>query len=604
MSYVLGISGLGASQPYMRRAHPGLDERTYRLAQGADSAAALLTEDGIVAAAAEERFVRRKGTGEFPRLAVEYVLRAGGISPRDVGVIAHNFDFSPYRRVFESTGNEDEYDEVYSPAAFERQLFAGIPRESWCADLEVRPVPHHRAHAASAFFCSGYEHADVLVADGMGEFESTTLFSAGPTGLDIGAQVRGLHSIGLVYGLVTMHLGFWMNMDEYKVMGLAPYGDRRALRSAFDELVVRHEDGLYVTPMTYLNRTLRERATYERSHEHLSEVLGPARQPGGPLERHHLNIAAGLQAVAEETIVGFLAANRSERSVDSLCLAGGVALNCVINQAIRKSGMYVRQFVQPAAGDDGTALGAALAVLHPSGRQSAKHATPYSHRIGPPYYGPAFTSDEVAQVLAASPFHASRCSGDHLVKEAAELLADGRVVALYQGRMEYGPRALGNRSILADPRHVEMRDRINALVKQREEFRPLAPAVMSEHAATCFAIDEPDDYLWMIETVDVRQEWRARLGAVTHVDGTARIQVVRRDDNELFWSLIDAFHDLTGIPVLLNTSFNARGEPIVCSPDDAIATFQKLSLDAMVIENYLVRQSDVGNEVRSMGDQR
>ncbi len=585
MRYVLGISGLGQSQPYMRQSFPGLGERVYRLAQGADSAAALVTEDGIVAAAAEERFVRRKGTGEFPRAAIEYVLGAAGISPRDVSAVAHNFDFGRYQTYFESEGAIEEYQNVYAPEVIQRDLFAAFPRDLWSDDLKVVPILHHQAHAASALHCSGFGSADVLVADGIGEFESTSLYTGGSPGLRLRGQVGGLHSIGLLYGLVTMHLGFWMNFDEYKVMGLAPYGDRRRLRSTFDTLVVRQNDGRYTTPLTYMNETPQERATYQKSREHLASVLGPPREPGASLEQCHLDIAAALQAVTEETIVGFLAAHQDEQSSENLCLAGGVALNCVVNQAIRKSGMYRRQFVQPAAGDDGTALGAALTVIEEGTEAPGRRVRP---RIGPPYLGPAFTSERIQATLERAGLRWRRCELDDLVGEAAALLHDGKVVALFQGRMEYGPRALGNRSILADPRTVEMRDRINSMVKQREEFRPLAPAVLLEYAEQCFEIDDPDEYLWMIETVDVREEWRPRLGAVTHVDGTARIQVVRREDNELYWRLIDAFRAITGIPVLLNTSFNSRGEPIVCSPEDAVATFSRTDIDAMVMGDLLV----------------
>lgn len=590
MTYVLGISGLGQSLPYMRRTFPGMDKRTYRLAQGADAAAALVTEDGIVAAVAEERLVRDKGTGRFPRLAIQYVLAEAGARPRDVAAVAHNFDFGPYRSVFESSGALEEYEQVYAPHVMAHQLFDAIPREEWSDELVVRAVPHHRAHAASTFYCSGFAEADVLVADGIGEFESTSLFSGGPDGLSVQAKVSGLHSIGLVYGLVTMHLGFWMNMDEYKVMGLAPYGDRRPYADAFEQIVVTLANGGYATPLTYLNRTARERATYERSLEHLDVLLGPAREPGSALEQRHLNIAAALQAVAESTVVGFLTGHHRPDSPDSLCLAGGVALNCVVNQAVRRSGLYRRQYIQPAAGDDGTALGSALAVLQDLVPKAEPVPAVLRQRLGVPYLGPSFGSQHAAEVLAEASVPGRRLPEQELAEHVAQRLADGGVVAVFQGRMEYGPRALGNRSILGDPRTAAMRDRINSLVKQREEFRPLAPAVLYEYAATCFEIEDPDDYLWMIETVDVKPDWRERLGAVTHVDGTARIQVVRRSDNPLYWAVIDAFRRRTGVPVVLNTSFNSRGEPIVCSPSDALATYERMQLDAMVLEDLLVER--------------
>ena len=258
---------------------PGLGERVYRLAQGADSAAALVTEDGIVAAAAEERFVRRKPC-RVPAGRDRVCARRGWRTPpRDVSAIAHNFDFGRYQTYFESEGAIKEYQNVYAPEVIQRDLFAAFPRDLWGDDLKVIPILHHQAHAASALHCSGFGSADVLVADGIGEFESTSLYTGGSQGLRLRGQVGGLHSIGLVYGLVTMHLGFWMNFDEYKVMGLAPYGDRRRFRSAFDTLVVRQNDGRYTTPLTYMNETPQERATYQKSREHLASVLGPPREP-------------------------------------------------------------------------------------------------------------------------------------------------------------------------------------------------------------------------------------------------------------------------------------------------------------------------------------
>ena len=594
--YVLGVSGLGQSEAHMRSTFPGLEERCYRLAQGADSAAALVSEHGVIAAAAEERFVRSKGTGRFPRHAIDFVLAEAGIKPRDVSYVAHNFDFTPYQRFFDASGVGDEYQKVYAPEVLERELFAEHPRDTWDAAMAVVPVRHHLAHAASAFYCSGFPEADVLVADGIGEFESTTLYSAGATGLDQVSQVKGLHSVGLAYGLITMHLGFWMNMDEYKVMGLAPYGDPAPQRAALAEIVQPQGDGQYTTPFTYLNQTPRERAIYTRSLEHLAEILGPPRQPGSPIEQHHLDIAAALQETTERAIMAFLRAERDTPRAESLCLAGGVALNCVLNKVIRESGLYRRQFVQPAAGDDGTALGAALAVLHRSDPSLPAHTDEPPTisrwpRLGPPYLGPSYDAHEVEEAIDGIDARVRRLDADTLAAETGRLLADGKVVAVFQGRMEYGPRALGNRSILADPSTTQMRDRINAMVKHREEFRPLAPAVLEEYARECFDIGDPADYLWMVETVDVRPQWMERLGGVTHVDGSARIQVVRRADNETYWRIIDEFRRLTGTPVVLNTSFNVRGEPIVCSPADAVRTFLTSDVDALVLADHLIERA-------------
>lgn len=589
---IIGISGLSNSVKFKQRAFPNLSKRQYRFAQGADAAAALITNGSIRAAAAEERFVGVKGTHAFPINAIHYCLNAGGLATDDIDFIAHNFNYEPFREYFINDAYTKQlFDEVYSREAIISCFEEYLPSCDW-ADKFVQ-VPHHLAHAASAFYPSGLNEALILVADGIGEFHSTTIAVGNHDQIDIIRQVPGLHSLGLLYGIFTLYLGFYMNFDEYKVMGLAPYGNRHRYFSKVMQLVDLRDDGTYTTPVLFHNKTMEEKETYSGTLRVLADMFGPPRQPESEITQHHIDVAAALQATLEACLMHLLRYFQRETGQERLCMAGGVALNCTANSVVKRSGLFEDMFIQPAAGDDGTALGAALYMQHTheprSGTKSIVHS---AQKMALPLWGPAYHDTAIWQSLVERPNCecVAFATFDDLIESIAQRLARGQIVAWFQGPMEFGPRALGNRSILADPRHPDMRDRINSIVKKRESFRPFAPAVTAEAASQYFDIEVGNEamYSYMLLVTQVREVYREQLPAITHIDGSARVQTVSREENEQFWALLDGFSKLTGLPVLLNTSFNVRGQPIVCTPADAIDTFLSTELDALAIGCYVV----------------
>jgi carbamoyltransferase len=592
---VLGISGLANSPVFKQEMLPGLTARQYRLAQGADSAAALIVDGEVAAAAAQERFSRVKGTYEFPVDAIAYCLETAGLTIGDIDCVAHNFNYEPYAGFF---GRDPylrlAYDRVYSRAALLELLAGAYPAVDWPSRLIQ--VPHHLAHAASAYYLSGFEDAAVLVADGIGEFHSTTTMAGSAGGLDIIRQVPGLNSIGMLYGLVTLYLGFFMNFDEYKVMGLAPYGDPARYLTAMRDLVRLDPDGMYRTPVLFANRTAAERETYAGTLAELERALGPAREPESPIDQRHQDIAAALQQVTEETLFHVLAQLKADTGLDALCMAGGVALNCTANSAIRDSGLFRSLFVQPASGDDGTSLGAALYACHCGGAPERDRRQP--RRMNLPLWGPRYPGGLAISGRMASRYQVSSYESDaEMTVEVARRLDDGQVVAWFQGRMEFGPRALGSRSILADPRHPGMRDRINAMVKKREAFRPFAPVVTEENAAEYFEIEPGDEPLYehMLFVAQVRPVCKDQLPAVTHIDGSARVQTVSSGQSPLLWRLLRAFQEVSGVPILLNTSLNVRGQPIACTPEEAFEVFESASLDVLVVGRTVLAKREVAD---------
>jgi len=456
------------------------------------------------------------------------------------------------------------------------------------------PVPHHLAHAASAFYPSGFDEALILVSDGMGERESTTVAVGSGHEIKVLKQVKAPHSLGILYGVFTLYLGFYMNLDEYKVMGLAPYGDPHRYFDRLMDLVNLQTDGSYSIPVLSQNRTRAEQETYAGTLQVLTEAFGPARDPEAELTERHMDLAAALQEVLQTSLLHVLEHFQRETGQANLGMAGGVALNCTANGVIHKRQLFDRMFVQPAAGDDGTALGAALYVQH-----LEEPDTPRA-RMTVPLWGPSFDSEQIGDVLNSR----QDCRVTHfecfedLMGDVAERLADGQILGWFQDRMEFGPRALGSRSILATPLDPTMRDRINRLVKQREEFRPFAPAVAAEAATRYFDIDPGDEamYAHMLFVTQVRPQYQELLPAVTHVDGSARVQTVACADNWRFWRLLMEFERVSGVPILVNTSFNVRGQPIVCTPEEAIDTFIAAGLDGLVIGDHLVvrNHSSVG----------
>ncbi len=585
---IIGYSGLNHSVSFKQKEFPNLAPRAYRIAQGFDSAAALVTRRGIVAAAAEERFSEKKGTNVFPADAINYCLQAGNLSPHDIDYVAHGFSYEPFKLSFEHNEfSKKQFDQIYAQENQLRCLQESFPNGNWAGKL-VR-VPHHLAHAASAYYVSGFKESLILVVDGMGEVHSTTVAIGQGRDIEILKTVTAPHSLGILYGVFTLYLGFWMSFDEYKVMGLAPYGNpHRYFKQVMDFIQLKN-DGTYTVPLLFRNKTTEERETYSGTLQIMKETLGPAREPGTEITQRHMDIAAAVQAALEAGIMHMLRAFKHETGQRNLCMAGGVALNCTANGVIKRSRMFKDMFIQPAAADDGAALGAALYT------QNLHEPAPGFKKMVMPFWGPEFSEEEIRRLLESRP----DCEYNHfdlfenLAGEITQRIANGKVVAWFQGRMEFGPRALGNRSILADPRNPGMRDHVNRLVKKREGFRPFAPVVTKEAASTYFEIDDGDDslYAYMLCVTRTKPAYREQLPAVTHVNGSARVQVVSEKGNRRFWRLLNKFKAISGLPVLLNTSFNLRGQPIISSPAIALDTFVASDIDALALGNFIVRRN-------------
>lgn len=561
---------------------------------GHDAAAAILVDGQLVACAAEERFSRCKhslnlaGNTLLPRRAIEYCLRRADVTVRDIDVVAHNCAFDETVIARRAQLLEPFVAAKRLRAAFRDDLQSMLSREAVQRQFEemtgtppkvLLRVPHHEAHAASAFFASGFDQALVFTLDGTGELESSLL--AVGSGSTIAETTRTWlpTSLGALYLAVTVYLGFKSIGDEYKVMGLAAYGDPSRFSGFFSAAVQLEGGGRYSTPWLAGGK-LRERMLGE---------LGPARRPGEALERRHMDVAAALQEALESAVLHSLRHARDMSGQTRLCMAGGVALNCKLNGAIARSGLFQEIFVQPAAGDEGTCVGAAIVASNSLGEAVLRD------RWGHVFYGPSYQSEEILDSLRPYAAELRWTQPEDLSDSVVALLMAGAVVGWFQGRMEFGPRALGARSILADPRRPSAKDQINAKVKHREPFRPFGPAVLREEAGDWFELGGLTESPFMLFALRVRPHRQTAIPAVVHVDGTSRIQTVSRHTNPLFWDLISRFGDKTGVPMLLNTSFNIQGEPIVCSPSDAIRCFRSTGIDVLAIGSFLVHKKTSGD---------
>lgn len=550
-----------------------------------DSAAALLQDGRIVAAVAEERLTRVKHQGGVPHEAVRWCLDAAGIGPDAVDHIGCYMRPGlrlarriPYRM---ATGfRSPRYAAAYCgyEAIHNGEFVVGM-RGLRGAKTRLHFMEHHPAHAASAFLISPFERAAILSIDYVGEWDATWC------GMGEGTQLKPLqsvaypHSLGLFYTGITEYLGFRRASDEYKVMGLASYGEPAHL-DAFREIIRPTPDGLYRIDLSWLTAHIRPGPSCGYFSRRFLDAFGPPRRKGEQVTPHHANLAASAQALLEEICLHLARGLHARTGLDELCMAGGVALNCSMNGRLLREGPFKRVWVQPAAGDDGIALGAALQLHH--------HLTgaPRGEQMAHAYLGPAFDNEAIENALHLAKIPFVRPSS--LEEAAAELLAEGAITGWFQGRMEFGPRALGSRSILADPTRADMKDMINRFVKHREEFRPFAPVVVAERAGEFF--EYCDESPFMLFVHPVREEKRAVLPAITHVDGTARVQTLRREVNARLYDTLMAFERKRGVPVLLNTSFNVMGEPIVHTPADALRCFFSTGMDALVIGDYIVRK--------------
>jgi len=581
---VLGISGFENAVPFKKSHWPGLEEREYRISQGHDSAAALVVDGDIIAAAAEERFSRKKHTGSFPEAAIQYCLSAAGIKQGNIDEIAHSFDYSPYQPIYlMDPVTAEQYEHVFSRDALLERLNRSLPD---FPAKRVHQVNHHLAHAASAHYTSGWEDCLVVVIDGMGEAHSATVYQAHDHQFDKLQEISAIDSIGILYSVVTLHLGFDFNSDEYKIMGLAPYGDPSRFRAFFREAVKRLDDGRIRIPLLRMNQSRQDRETYGATRRYLQDHLVPCRRPEDEITDEHRDVAAALQECLDAVMLHLCEHAGRITGLRRLALAGGVALNCTANGKLLQSGCFDEIYVQPAAGDDGSALGAAL-------WRASRGGAVRNTRMPVPFLGPAAAENEIEEAIEAfqDRIETVRLPTLHdTCVEAAKLIRDGRVIAWYRGRMEFGPRALGHRSILADPGHPEMRDRINAMVKMREAFRPFAPAVSLEQVQDWFEIQRGTELPYMIVTVDVRKKHRLSLPAITHVNGSARVQTVSKEDNADFHALLEEVGKLTGREMVLNTSFNVKGQPIVNTPREALETFLGTGIEYLFLGNIMVRR--------------
>jgi carbamoyltransferase len=592
---VIGLSGFDNAVRFKQSGVTLTDKRLLRIAQGFDSAAVLLQNGRLEMAVAEERLVREKATGEFPVRSIQCCLDRAGLQPRDLDYVAHGFDYTPHRETFQGDDfHRALFDQVYEPQLQVQLLGTHFPGVDWTRKFV--PVPHHLAHAASAFFQSGFDQALVMVSDGMGEVDSMTMYAARGTSFTPLAKVPAFHSLGVLYSVFTLYLGFDFNMDEYKIMGLAPYGDRRKYFKQVMDLVRLKDDGTYYIPLFGKNATVQDKETHAGVLASLTDLFGPPRAPDEGMDQRFKDLAAAVQSVLQSVQLHVLRHFAAQTGLKDLCLAGGVALNCTNNGVVLRSRLFRNVFVQPASGDDGAALGAALYVHHTRDENAS------AARIAAPLWGPAYSRADIESALEgrtdikAVPYD----SFTALAADAAARLDQGAIIGWFQGAMEFGPRALGSRSILADPRPADMRTRVNMLIKKREGFRPFAPAVVAEHAAEYFEVERGDEetFAHMLFVVPVQPAYREKLPAVTHVDGTARVQTVRRETNERFYEVLEAFAARSGMPILLNTSFNVKGQPIVCSPTEAIDTFLAAGLDALVLGDFMVTPVSSGSTSR------
>jgi carbamoyltransferase len=585
-----------------------------------DAAASLIVDGEIIAAAQEERFTRKKHDSNFPVNAISYCLLEGKISSKDINyVVFYDKPFLKFERLLETYL-------AYAPRGFKSfitslpiwlkdKLFQKTVIINALKDLLGKDIrweekllfsEHHLSHAASAFFPSPFESAAVLTMDGVGEWTTTSLALGNGNNLSVVKEIYFPHSIGLLYSAMTYYIGFKVNSGEYKLMGLAPYGEPKYAKLIKDHLIDIKEDGTFALDMSYFNYCTGLTMTNDKFDALFG---GPPRKKESTITQREMDLAASIQVVVEEVVLKLAKDVAKTTGMKNLCLAGGVALNCVANGKLLKEKFFNRLWIQPAAGDAGGALGAALATYHIMLNQPRKVIQGIDAMKGS-YLGPEFSQEDISKRLKRCGAVFETLSQDEVIEQAAQALTNGKVLGWMNGRMEFGPRALGNRSIIADPRSPTMQKMLNLKIKYRESFRPFAPSILREDVAEWFELD--DDSPYMLIVADVVKNKRRRMKAeeqslfgidklnvprseipsVTHVDFSARVQTVHKETNPRFFALIKRFKELTGCPLVVNTSFNVRGEPIICSPEDAFRCFIGTELDVLVVGNAVLIKTE------------
>lgn len=582
-----------------------------------DSAACLLSDGDIVAAAQEERFSRKKHDAGFPKNAIRYCLQAGGLHAADVDhVVFYDKPFVKFERLletylafaprgFKSFAKSMPLwlkDKLFQKAMIVSEMTAALGDEvDW--NERLRFSEHHLSHAASAFYPSPFDEAAVLTMDGVGEWTTTSVSVGKGSQLSILREIRFPHSLGLLYSAFTYYTGFKVNSGEYKLMGLAPYGEPKYARLIRDHLIDIKEDGSFHLNLEYFDYCTGFTMTNGKLHALFG---GAARQPESQLTQREMDLAASVQEVTEEVILKLARNIRETTGETRLCLAGGVALNCVANGKLLRSNIFHDLWIQPAAGDAGGALGAAFAAHHLM--LQAPRKTPQADSMRGALLGPEFSQDEIESRLTKAGARFSTFNEADLIDNVAASLVEGKAVGWHQGRMEFGPRALGARSIIADPRSATVQRQLNLKVKFRESFRPFAPSVLRENLAEWFQLNHDSPYMLLVADVHCAKQFamteeqkrrfgidklnvlRSEIPAVTHVDYSARVQTVHSETNPKFHRLLSRFRERTGCPVLVNTSFNVRGEPVVCTPEDAFYCFMGTGIEVLVVGNCFLQK--------------
>lgn len=575
-----------------------------------DSAAALIKDGEILAAAQEERFTRKKHDQSYPKNAIEFCLKTAGVSIKQLDlVVFYDKPFLKFERLLESYL-------AYAPKGL-FSAWKGLPiwikDKLWISDkikselgFEGKLIftEHHQSHAASAFFPSPFDESAILTMDGVGEWTTSSIAFGKGNKFEILAEQHFPHSLGLLYSAFTYYTGFKVNSGEYKLMGLAPYGNPVYYDLIREKMIDLKNDGSFLMDQSFFNYSQGLTMTSSKFHKLFG---GPPRKPETPITQKEMDIAASIQQVTQEIVFRAASYAKDKTGSNNLCLAGGVALNCVSNGRLKRSGLFKNIWVQPSSGDAGGALGAALFGWYQYLDNARYIQENTSDSMKGAYLGPEWSNEEISNWIVKHAYQATCYSDEDLYKEISRLLDQQHVVGWFQGRMEFGPRALGNRSILADPRSEEMQKVLNVKIKFRESFRPFAPSILLDSVSDYFEYEGESPYMLMVAQVKEQRsnknlahkngfeklyQLRSELPSITHVDYSARIQTVKSTTNPRFYALISAFKDLTGVPVVINTSFNVRGEPIVSSPDDAYRCFMRTNMDVLVIGNHVLMKKE------------
>jgi carbamoyltransferase len=577
-----------------------------------DSAACLVQDGNIISAAQEERFTRKKHDSAFPVNAIKFCLQHGNLTIKDIDIVAYyDKPFLTFERILETYLS-------FAPVgikSFVKALPLWIKKKLWMKEVIRKELEyegkiifpeHHESHAASAFFPSPFQEAAFLTMDGVGEWSTASYGTGKDNKIDIIAEIKFPHSLGLLYSAFTYYTGFKVNSGEYKLMGLAPYGKPVFKNLIMDKIIDLKEDGSFRMNMDYFNYCVGLTMTNDKFHKLFG---GPPRKPEAKLDQRHMDVARSIQEATEEVVLRISRNIHKETGMNKLCLAGGVALNCVANGKLLREGIYDDVWIQPASGDAGAALGAAQFVWYQYLENKRKTNGKQDSQYGS-YLGPRFTNSYISEYLERNKIPFLKINEKDIPDKIADLIADEKVIGWFYGRMEFGPRALGARSIIGDARSPKMQETMNLKIKFRESFRPFAPSVLRERVADYFDIDRASPYMLLVAPLkkDIQREMseeeqklfgldklhviRSTVPAITHIDYSARIQTVDGEHNELFYRMIKKFDEKYSCPVIINTSFNVRGEPIVCTPEDAYLCFMRTNMDYLLLENYLLEKKE------------